>query len=316
MICRLPRLGLAGGLDRDGSHAAELLASGFGSVEFGTATPQAQPGCQASVVLLAQRLAALGLHPPLVRQDKHPCGDNQRGKAADDGAIATAHNTATCFEPTATPDTALIGIGLGLGQGAAPAELSAHWLAGLQVAAPVADYLSFNLSAAANRPLLVPQHAPHLAAALAAVANQRAQMAAGGQRRVALALKLPLDGLPLSTPAKLALAVGFDALILVLPPRPERLNWLQAWARYVDASAQLVAVGGIRCNKDVQDTLNAGASGIQVHTVFVEQGRGCLASLLGGLSCASADVRAAAGADIGTDIDLDASMSARTNLGS
>ena len=143
----LPRLGLAGGIDRDGSRAAELLAAGFGSVEFGTVTPDAEPGRHPGVAALAQRLAALGPRLP------------------------------------ATQNSALIGIGLGLSQGAAPAALRAHWLAGLQAAAPVADYLSFNLSAAANRPLLGEEHAALLAAALAAVADARERLAGGGQPR-------------------------------------------------------------------------------------------------------------------------------------
>lgn len=243
----LPRLGLAGGIDRDGSRAAELLAAGFGSVEFGTVAPDADPGRQPGVALLAQRLAALGPRLP----------DRQ--------------------------NSALIGIGLGLGQRAAPAALGAHWLAGLQTAAPVADYLSFNLSAAACRPLLGPEHAALLAAALAAVASERERLAAGGQRWVALALKLPLDGSPLSAAAQMALAAGFDAVIAVLPQRPERLDWLQAWARRIDGAAQLVAVGGIRSSADVRTALGAGASGIQVHSVFAEQGSACLAPLLAGL---------------------------------
>lgn len=246
----LPRVGLAGGIDRDGQRAAELLAAGFGSVEFGTVTPDAEPGeagRHSSVALLVQRLAAL------------------------DSSLTNAKNRA------------LIGVGLGLGQGAAPAALGAHWLAGLRAAAPVADYLSFNLSAAANRPLLGAEHAAQLAAALATVANERERLAAGGRRRVALALKLPLDGEPLSAAAQMALAAGFDALIAVLPQRPERFDWLQAWAQRIDAAAQLVAVGSIRSSVDVRAALDAGASGIQVHRVFVEQGRACLAPLLAGL---------------------------------
>lgn len=244
----LPRLGLAGGIDRDGSRAAELLAAGFGSVEFGTVTPDAQPGCRSSVALLAQRLVALAPRAP------------------------------------AAQNSALIGIGLGLGQGAAPAALGAHWLAGLQAAWPVADYLSFNLSAVANRPLLEPQHAALLAAALASVSNEREWLAAGGRRRIALALKLPLDGQSLSAPAQMAVAAGFDALIAVLPPRPERLDWLRAWARHIGAAAQLVAVGGIRSSADVRAALDAGAGGIQVHRVFAEHGSACLPPLLAGLA--------------------------------
>jgi dihydroorotate dehydrogenase len=248
--CRLrlgsERPGLAGGIDRDGSRAAELLAAGFGSVEFGTVTPEAEPGRQPGVAVLAQRLAALGRRLP----------DPQH--------------------------KVLIGIGLGLGQGATPAALAAHWRAGLQAAWPVADYLSFNLSAAAYRPLLAPEHAVLLADALATVARERQRLTADGRRRVALVLKLPLQAQPLSPAAQMALAAGFDAVIAVLPQRPERLDWLQAWARRINGAAQLVAVGGIRTGADVRAALDAGASGIQVHSVFVEQGSACLPPLLAG----------------------------------
>ncbi|WP_155837367.1 dihydroorotate dehydrogenase [Herminiimonas sp. CN] len=248
MMFSLPRLGLAGGIDRDGSRAAELLAAGFDSVEFGTVTPDPEPGRHPGVALLAQRLAALGSRLP------------------------------------ESQNRAQIGIGLGLGQGAELTALGAHWLAGLQVAWPVADYLSFNLSAAAYRPLLEAEHAALLTRALAAVANERVRLAAGGQRRVALALKLPLEGPPLPAAAQMALATGFDTVIAVLPQRPERFDWLQAWAQRIDGTAQLVAVGGIRSSAEVRAALGAGATGIQVHRVFAEQGSACLPPLLAGLA--------------------------------
>lgn len=242
------RPGLAGGIDRDGSRAAELLAAGFGSVEFGTVTPEPEPGRQPGVAALVQRLAALG------------------------------HRLPDCQNRT------LIGIGLGLGRGAAPGALAAHWLAGLRAAWPVADYLSFNLSAAAYRPLLGPEHAALLAAALAAVARERERLAAKEQRPVALALKLPLESQLLSPAAQMALAVGFDVVIPVLPQRPERFDWLHAWSQRIADAAQLVAVGGIRSSADVRAALAAGATGIQVHSVFVEQGSACLPPLLAGLA--------------------------------
>lgn len=49
------RLGLAGGIDKDGTRAAALLAAGFDSIEFGTVTP----GPESAVAALASRLAAL-----------------------------------------------------------------------------------------------------------------------------------------------------------------------------------------------------------------------------------------------------------------
>lgn len=127
------RLGLAGGLDKDGSRAAELLASGFGSVEFGTVTPQPEPGGNPGVAALAARLSA---HAP-------------RG-----------------------PGGCRIGIGIGMGNAAAELLPSA-WVGGLHAAQDVADYLCFNLSARCYRHLLSPDHLPLLLRTFAAVTTGR-----------------------------------------------------------------------------------------------------------------------------------------------
>lgn len=238
---RLP--GLAGGIDKDGGRAGELLALGFGSVEFGTVAPQ--PEGNSSLELLIRRLAALPPRPP--------------------GAAA-------------------IGIGLGLPPDAPPTDLPAAWLAGLEQAWPLADYLSFNLSARAYRPLLAEEHLPLLAGALAAIAAARDRL----PKRIALALKCPLGstGEPLPAVTAAAAAAGFDLVTAVLPENDNRADRndhhdrLAALARRLGNGPALVAVGGIRSAADVQAALAAGASGVQVHRLFVERGANCLPLLL------------------------------------
>ncbi|HJV00392.1 MAG TPA: hypothetical protein VJ752_07590 [Burkholderiaceae bacterium] len=238
------RPGLAGGVDRDGSRAASLLACGFAGVEFGTAAPLPGEGGQPGVAALVQRLTAV----------------------------------------TAQPGRARIGIGLGMNAGMAPEALGAQWLAGMRAAWPVADYLCFNLSAAAYRPLLRPEYDGMIAGALATVAAERKRLSARGGRRVGFALKLPLDGPRPSAPARAALASGFDALVTVLPEDPARLDWLRGWAVGAAGGATLIAVGGMRSAADVRAALQAGAGGIQVHRAFVEQGAACIAPLRAGLA--------------------------------
>jgi dihydroorotate dehydrogenase len=238
------RPGLAGGIDRDGSRAASLLACGFAGVEFGTAAPLPGAGGQPGVAALVQRLAAV----------------------------------------VAQPGRARIGIGLGMNADVPLDALGAQWLAGLRAAWPVADYLCFNLSAAAYRPLLQPGHGALIAAALATLASERAWLTAATGRRVGFALKLPVDAPQLSAPAQAALAAGFDALVAVLPDHESRLERLLGWTRAIDGGAAVVAVGGMRSAADVCEALRAGADGIQVHRAFVEQGAACLAPLLAGLA--------------------------------
>lgn len=232
------RLGLAGGIDKDGARAAELLAMGFGSVEFGTVTPNPEPGSHGGVRSLAARLAAL---------------------------------------PSRERSTTRIGIGLGM-QAAAPAALAEEWTGGLRESWAAADYLSFNLSARRYRPLLAYEHWNLLLRAFAAVARERERSAAGAQRHVGLALKLPLGAtgeFPLLL-AEAAVDAGFDGVIAVLPEDPARIERLQALATHLDGRSALIAVGGIRTGADVRAAVDAGSDGVQVHTIFTELGARCL----------------------------------------
>lgn len=236
------RLGLAGGIDKDGARAVELLGAGFGSVEFGTVTPRPEAGSNPGVAALAQRLAALA----------------PRGTGA-----------------------ARIGIGIGMGSGVAPTALPAEWVAGAGQAWGAADYLSFNLSARAYRGLLVPEYLPLLVCAFDAVALERARR--GGKAQVGLALKLPLGS---AGPFPLALAeaaadAGFDAITAVLPECAARLERLHALAARLRGKATLLAVGGIRNAADMRAALDAGANGVQVHTLFAQMGAACVPLLLG-----------------------------------
>ncbi|PKO88604.1 MAG: dihydroorotate dehydrogenase [Betaproteobacteria bacterium HGW-Betaproteobacteria-12] len=228
------RPGLAGGIDKDGSRAAELLAHGFGSVEVGSVWPE-------HAASVAATLAG--------------------GMASRGGAV---------------------GLGLGLPADLPEDSLTVAWLAGLAALWPVADYLSFNLSAAANRRFLLPEHRCRLARACRAAVGQRDGRAAASGRYLPLALKLPLGGVgdPLPAAAEIAAAAGFDLLTVVLPEAAGRFARLAELAGQLAGGPALVAVGGIRSAADVAAARAAGAAGVQVHRLFVEQGAACLDSLL------------------------------------
>jgi len=234
------RPGLAGGIDKDGTRAEELLGLGFGSVEFGTVA--AHPQAPFSLAALTHRLAAL---------------------------------------PRCTGRSA-IGIGIGLPPDAAPAALPELWLAGLLGAWRVADYVSFNLSAQACRPLLAREHLPLLAAAMKSIAAARDRL----PRPIPLALKFPLGthGEPLPDVAEAAAQAGFDALTVVLPTADGHLSRLARFAALARRTADgpaLVAVGGIRTAVDAGAARAAGAAGVQVHRAFVDAGPDCLRALTG-----------------------------------
>lgn len=236
------RPGLAGGFDYDGRRAQELAASGFAAIEFGSVAAHARPGGGAAMAALAMRLAALR-HEMAVRP--------------------------------------AIGIGIGNRPGGTAAQLADDWRTGLAVAAPVADYVSFNLSARERRHLLEAAALPQLERAFAAVV---ACADCGDGVRPAVAVKLPLGpvGTPLPGAALAAVAAGVDGLIAVMPDHPGRFERLARLAERVGDAAAIVAVGGIRDGADVAAALAAGACGIQVHRVFAEHGAVCLPALQSG----------------------------------
>ncbi|MBI2306250.1 MAG: dihydroorotate dehydrogenase [Rhodocyclales bacterium] len=241
-------IGLAGGIDKDGSRAAELLAAGFASIEFGSVAAGIAGYPDAGAAVLAERLGALA-----ALADERP-------------------------RPAPSPR---IGVGVSRPPGAPSAALADCWLAALEALAGVADYVSFNLSAAANRPLLAAEQRPLLARSFATVAAWRDVSAAAGGRRLDLAVKLPLGALGelLPSAALLAAAAGFDQLTVVRADDDAGFSRLTALDRHLHGGLPLVVVGGIRSAADVGAARAAGAAGVQVHRLFVEQGVRCVETL-------------------------------------
>jgi dihydroorotate dehydrogenase len=230
----LNRPGLAGGIDKTGERADELLGLGFGSVEFGSVTSQSLPGSNPGLKALILAIAT-------VSRKKRP-------KTA-------------------------IGIGLGLPPDLPAEALADEWLQGLGLLAeapPVVDYLSLNLSAAANRRFVGEDLRPVLLDALAQVAHWRHRQSSVD--RPQLAVKLPLEAAIRLVPAIEQAGVGqMTVVISDAQARPVGLVML----RQLCAAApgvRIVAVGGIRNATDRLKMLNAGCAGVQVHRLFVAEG--------------------------------------------
>jgi dihydroorotate dehydrogenase len=167
------------------------------------------------------------------------------------------------------PKTA-IGIGLGLPPDLPPTRLAAEWLNGLRLLAEapaVADYLSLNLSAAANRRFVGVELRPILLDALAAVARFRESQA----QRPQLAVKLPLTAVVDLWPALVAARVG--QVTVVLPDGGEGVAGLAGVCSLrAGQGPVVVAVGGIRSAVDRLAALVAGAHEVQVHRLFTTCG--------------------------------------------
>lgn len=230
----LNRPGLAGGVDKTGERAGELLDLDFGSVEFGSVTSQPLPGSNPGLKALILAIAT-------VSRKKRP-------KTA-------------------------IGIGLGLPSDLPAEALAEEWLQGLGLLVevpPVVDYLSLNLSAAANRRFVGEDLRPVLFDALAKVAHWRSTQNADG--RLQLAVKLPLEAAAGLVPVMQHAGVG--QLTVVMSDTLERSVGLTLLRQLslVARDMRIVAVGGIRSAADRLEMLNAGCAGVQVHRLFMAEG--------------------------------------------
>lgn len=239
------RPGLAGGLDTDGGRATYLMDSGFAAVEFGTVEMSHELGDGSPLSGVVRRVG------------------QARGRRA-----------------RAVP---ALGLCLGSLADSSSPRLLQDWVAGMQEAAPVFDYVSINLSARARAPLLDPYCASRIGRALCALVSRR-ESAGFTNPRLALAIKIPLgvSTTPLPRVAKIAADEGVDGIVAVLPDGLGRFDRLTELCEWLAGRTRVVAVGGIRSADDVRAALRAGADGVQVHRLFSELGPVSLQRLLPG----------------------------------
>jgi len=236
------RPGLAGGIDKDGTRAAELLGLGFGSVEFGTVAVGPQAG--AELAALRVRLAALPARAP---------GAAAIGIGLGQPADAAPRTLAACWI----------------------AGLYGAW----DVADYLSFNLSARACAPLLAPARLPLVEAALRAVAAARAGLPRRVPLALKFRLGGA-NWANEAPP--AVALAAAAAGFDLLTAVLPDDdPKRLSRLHVLITAVSDGPAVVAVGGIRKASDVAEVRASGAAGVQVHRAFSESGATCLAQLLG-----------------------------------
>ena len=274
--CDLPGpLGLAAGFDKDAKGVRALLALGFGFVEIGTVTAEAQPG---------------NPRPRMFRLPRDRALVNRLGFNNDGAAAAAAR---LVRRPAGT-----LGINIGKTKRVAEAEAQADFTASAERLAPLADYLVVNVSSPNTPGLRDLQAVDKLRPLLTAV--RAACDRASPLRRVPLlvkiapdladddidavadlALELGLDGIiatnttiartGLTTPAAEVTALGAGGLSGA-PLKARALAVLRRLRARVGDRVTLIAVGGIETGDDAWQRIRAGATLVQGYTGFVYGG--------------------------------------------
>ncbi len=268
-------LGLAAGFDKDAKGYAALLALGFGFVEIGTVTAEAQPGNP------KPRMFRLVKDRALVNR----LGFNNGGAQA--AARRLAHRGA-----------GIVGVNIGKTKRIGEDEAIADYTRSAQVLAPLADYMVVNVSSPNTPGLRDLQAVEKLRPLLAAV--RAACDLASPLRKVPLLVKIAPDlaDTDVDAVADLALELGLDGIVATnttiartglvssearvkalgagglsgAPLKARALEVLRRLRARVGSRLLLIAVGGIETADDAYARIRAGATLVQAYTGFIYGG--------------------------------------------
>ncbi|MGH6705715.1 MAG: quinone-dependent dihydroorotate dehydrogenase [Sphingomicrobium sp.] len=270
-------VGLAAGFDKDGEVAEAMLGWGFGFVEIGTVTPRPQDG---------------NPKPRLFRLKEDRAVINRMGfnNAGQDAAfdrlrrLPRAHGV----------------IGVNVGANKVSTDRIADYVEGVRKLAPVARYLTINISSPNTPGLRDLQDAGALDELLSAVSEAR------GGKPIFLKVAPDLEGGDHERIVRAAIDHGIDALIVAnttvsRPPlrsnlaneagglsgRPLKALALAQLKLFRDASGgelPLIAVGGIENADDAWGRIAAGARLVQLYSAMVYEGPGLAKRIADGLA--------------------------------
>jgi dihydroorotate dehydrogenase len=271
-------VGLAAGYDKDGLVAHKMHGLGFGFAELGTLTPLPQPGNP------RPRLFRLAEDRAVINR----MGFNNGGQAA--GAERVAKRRAK--------NDAIIGINIGANKDATAAGRGvADYVTGVACMAPLADYLTVNISSPNTPGLRALQDRAALDALLSAVMAARgANAPSNGRHAPPIFLKVAPDLEPADVEDIAAACIdhGVDALIvsnttIARPPlrsvhageagglsgaplHDAALARLKDFRRALGPRLPLIGVGGIATADQAYARIRAGASLIQLYSALVYEG--------------------------------------------
>lgn len=260
-------VGLAAGFDKDAEVPASMLALGFGFVEIGTITPLPQVGNP------KPRLFRLAEDEAVINR----MGFNNKGQTA---AVARLSSRRA---------RGIVGINIGANKDSA--DRVVDYTSGVQTMAPVADYLTVNISSPNTPGLRNLQGGDALDALLDAVSAGRPANGPPIFLKVAPDLEIEEIEAVVKTAAGRvdALIIGNTTLsrdnlrssqaaeaggLSGVPLRALALERLRDFRRASGGSLPLIAAGGIADAEDAWTRIKAGASLVQLYSALVYHGPG------------------------------------------
>ena len=271
-------VGLAAGFDKDGQVPAAMLGLGFGFVEVGTVTPLPQGGNP------KPRLFRLAEDEAVINR----LGFNNSGQAAAAARLAGR-------------DRSMGVVGINIGANKDSADRIADYAAGVRAMAPLADYLTVNISSPNTPGLRDLQAGGELVELLAAVGEARS-----GSVPIFLKVAPDLQVGDHERIVRAAIDGGIDALIvanttLSRPPLRSKyadqagglsgaplkslaLDQLRLFRSASGGQLSLIAAGGIASAEDAWARIVAGASLVQLYSALVYHGPGLARRIATGIA--------------------------------
>jgi dihydroorotate dehydrogenase len=270
-------VGLAAGFDKDAEVPEQMLSLGFGFVEVGTVTPRPQRGNE------SPRLFRLVRDRAVINR----MGFNNAGQPSAFERLQRLTNV-----------HGIIGVNVGANKDSA--DRIADYVSGVRAMAPVARYLTINISSPNTPGLRGLQEEGALEELLAAVRG------AGAKKPIFLKVAPDLGNGDPERIVRAAIDHKIDALIVAnttvsRPPLRSRYAGeagglsgaplkplaLQALRQFHLASAgeiPLIAAGGIATANDAWERICAGASLVQLYSAMVFEGPGIARRIAAGLA--------------------------------
>ncbi|MBB1490669.1 MULTISPECIES: quinone-dependent dihydroorotate dehydrogenase [unclassified Paracoccus (in: a-proteobacteria)] len=261
-------VGLAAGYDKSARVVGPLTRAGFGFVEVGAATPRPQSG---------------NPKPRLFRLTEDRAIINRFG-FNNEGADAICARLAN--RPPGVP------VGLNIGANKDSADRAADFAHVASLAAPVADFLTINVSSPNTEKLRDLQGARALAALIRGVLDARD--ASGAQPSVFVKIAPDLDEQALVELSAVLKGSGIDGAIATnttltrggltsrhageagglsgAPLFDLSTKMLARLYRHLGGSLPIIGVGGIGSVEQAWAKIEAGASAIQLYTALIYQG--------------------------------------------
>ncbi|EGN75793.1 dihydroorotate dehydrogenase, subfamily 2 [Idiomarina sp. A28L] len=279
-------VGLAAGLDKNGTCIKALAALGFGFIEVGTVTPKPQQGND---------------KPRMFRLPEHEALINRMGFNNDGVDALVARVQEAGFK-------GILGINIGKNKDTSEADGNLDYLYCLEKVYPHASYVTVNISSPNTPGLRAFQHGTHLTSLLAALKQKQQTLTQEHMKYVPILVKISpdMDKEQILGFAQAIQEHDIDGVIatnttldrskvesaehaneaggLSGQPLTDRSTQVIKWLREaLPDSIPIIGAGGISSPDQAKEKLAAGAQLIQIYTGFIYQGPALIKSIVNSL---------------------------------